>query len=963
MRTREKENIISSNSMSSSTQVKVAVRIRPLSRREEEMGGVSVICGKDAAKVVVDARKSHNPLVASSGGLRSFSFDYCFDSQGPNARQEDVFDSLGSELIRNAWDGYNCSLFAYGVTGAGKSYSMIGTQDSRGLIPRIYSSLFDSVLAEQAGSPARGQAKYSIEVSFSEIYNERVKDLLNPAMGSALRVREHPVTGPYVENLSRVTVSDLDALDDVLAQGFALRATAATNINAGSSRSHAIFTMVFTQTLFDPATNTLSDKVSKIHLVDLAGSERVALSGAQGQQLKEAGTINKSLFYLSKVITELSDGAKHISYRESVLTWLLKESLGGNAKTIMLANISPSDTVLDETMSTLRYAVRAASIVNEAVVNEDPTVALINSLRTEVERLRAQLAKNGGAAAPTGPAGAGPAPPSSPGFTLHSAPELRLGYASPAGSGGYNDDWSGDAVAELAGFGKPSSSSSSTTLASSTHDFEEMRAWTQSIQRHCDDSRNLILSLMMAPGTPGPPGVVPPSSALSEPEVVFNKGGGKDLGDGGDGSNSGWEAQVLAETAAQVQGVGGAAAISAAGQWSDLEIVRVYQRAPFFRNTSGTLAMDAVALFYLASSGVTQVGSELSDEDPGSVRIVGPGILPKHATFVAQTSLGSRPEVTLWTLPLATTSVNGRVVEDGVALKHGDVVQFGVSVSFTFHDAPMFRSSAQVDELLAHSPQQSLLASSASTHVSDRGTRKQGEKKREKKRVTIVDPSDEVLTKTPKRGGGGASGRNGRGAGAAGGTSTTAAAGAAATPHTKVPGAKKVKLRIGMEDLGKTRSVTVTDTTTVEEVCKRAAKASGHAEPGALFVSERGQDARLILPHESLWDFCCESAKVTYRTETPVQIHLPEENVVVVDLDVHGTVADLAALVASATGEATSDFKIFLFMCGRLASLLESDQPVALLSATTLEHPNDEARIVLKRKKRRNAAARPPRPR
>ncbi|KNC50806.1 uncharacterized protein AMSG_06708 [Thecamonas trahens ATCC 50062] len=900
-----------SEPVSASSSVRVAVRVRPLSDREASMGGTAVI-RTEGQTVVVEPPPSATSLAPPQ---RSFTFDYCFDSQptakGKPASQADVFTALGSELIRDAWSGYNCSLFAYGVTGAGKSYSMIGTHEARGLIPRIYSALFDSMVAASANSP---QAQFSIEVSFSEIYNERVKDLLNPAMGSALRVREHPVTGPYVENLSRVSVSDLDALDSVLEQGFALRATAATNINAGSSRSHAIFTMVFTQTTFDPATNTIADKVSKINLVDLAGSERVALSGAQGQQLKEAGTINKSLFYLSKVITELSDGARHISYRESVLTWLLKESLGGNAKTIMLANISPADTVLEETMSTLRYAVRASSIVNAAVVNEDPTVALINSLRSEIERLRSALSASGKPASPGAAASDGAASTGTP-FKLHrgdlyspAAPsrELQLDYASP--------------VASMA----PSTSAS---------DFEEMRAWSQSIQRHCDDSRNLILSLMMASNGPGS---APAAGEAASPRTTGEHPVSPSLDPA--------LAAALHDMEGGVSGPG-SAAMAAAGKWSKLEIIRVYQRSPFFRNVTSVLAMDSVALFYISSSGVTQLGSELSDEDPGSIRIVGPGVLPKHATLVCTAPLGGPSTVHLWPLPLAHTAVNGKSVTSGTQLTSGDVVQFGSALKFAFHDAPLFRSSAQVAELLHPSPPRVTQALAAACSPS-----------------SPTSESSEATTPPV------ASAPRPRPAATA--TAAAVPTSAARTPARASPQAsgelpRKVKLKIVMADLGVTRSVTLLPTTTVEEVCKRAAKLTRTGTPGALFVPRAGNSSgeRLVLPHESLEAIRVSGARVVYRSTAPVAVHLPDSAVVQVELTGSGTVAELADGVAALTRAASSEFKLFMELSGRLAPLLDTDMPLVLLSANALQHPGSKTRIVLKRKRSSKASGKPPRPR
>lgn len=234
----------------------------------------------------------------------------------------------------------------------------------------------------------------NVEVSFMEIYNENVFDLLNPGGNkSGLKVRNHPTTGPYVEDLSRLAVTTYPQIEQLMDEGSKARTVASTNMNATSSRSHAVFTIVLTVA----KASTGRSMVSKIHMVDLAGSERATATGASGQRLKEGANINKSLSTLGKVIAALakkSDGKKNtfVPYRDSVLTWLLKESLGGNSKTIMLAALSPADINFEETLSTLRYADSAKQIKNAAVVNEDPTEKLIRELQEEVERLRTLLA-------------------------------------------------------------------------------------------------------------------------------------------------------------------------------------------------------------------------------------------------------------------------------------------------------------------------------------------------------------------------------------------------------------------------------------------------------------------------------------------------------------------------------------------------------------------------------------------
>uniref|UniRef100_A0A3P8Y4Z6 Uncharacterized protein n=1 Tax=Esox lucius TaxID=8010 RepID=A0A3P8Y4Z6_ESOLU len=330
--------------------------------------------------------------------LLTFAYDYCFWSMDESekdkfAGQDVVFHCLGESLLHNAFQGYNACIFAYGQTGSGKSYTMMGSVDSPGLIPRLCSSLFDRTLQEQ-----REGEGFTIEVSYMEIYNEKVRDLLDPkGSRQALRVREHKVLGPYVDGLSRLAVASYKDIESLMSEGNKSRTVAATNMNEESSRSHAVFNIILTHTLKDLRSGTSGEKVSKLSLVDLAGSERAAKTGATGERMKEGSNINKSLTTLGLVISALAEQGcgknktKFVPYRDSVLTWLLKDSLGGNSRTAMVATVSPAADNYDETLSTLRYADRAKSIVNHAVVNEDPNARIIRELREEVEKLRDQL--------------------------------------------------------------------------------------------------------------------------------------------------------------------------------------------------------------------------------------------------------------------------------------------------------------------------------------------------------------------------------------------------------------------------------------------------------------------------------------------------------------------------------------------------------------------------------------------
>ncbi|XP_048830805.1 kinesin-like protein KIF13B isoform X2 [Brienomyrus brachyistius] len=374
--------------------VKVAVRVRPMNRREKDLNTKCVVEMEGNQTLLYPA----NIGKGDKGQPKVFAYDYCFWSMDETdtdkfAGQGVVFQCLGDSLLDNAFQGYNACIFAYGQTGSGKSYTMMGSADQPGLIPRLCSSLFDRTLLEQ-----REGESFTVEVSYMEIYNEKVRDLLDPkGSRQALRVREHKVLGPYVDGLSRLAVASFKDIESLMSEGNKSRTVAATNMNEESSRSHAVFIIILTHTLKDLRSGTSGEKVSKLSLVDLAGSERAAKTGAAGERLKEGSNINKSLTTLGLVISALADhGAgknksKFVPYRDSVLTWLLKDSLGGNSRTAMVATISPAADNYDETLSTLRYADRAKSIVNHAVVNEDPNAKIIRELRVEVEKLRVQL--------------------------------------------------------------------------------------------------------------------------------------------------------------------------------------------------------------------------------------------------------------------------------------------------------------------------------------------------------------------------------------------------------------------------------------------------------------------------------------------------------------------------------------------------------------------------------------------
>ncbi|GIY22170.1 hypothetical protein CDAR_562212 [Caerostris darwini] len=381
------------------TSVKVAVRVRPFNNREIHKDCKCIISMSGKTTTIANPKSPPN----SKESIKSFNYDYSYlsidNTDAAFASQETVYKDIGEEMLLHAFEGYNVCIFAYGQTGAGKSYTMMGKQEEgqEGIIPHICKDLFRKIKNTQ-----NDDTLFSVEVSYMEIYCERVRDLLNPKNKNNLRVREHPLLGPYVEDLSKLAVTSYQDIHDLMDEGNKARTVAATNMNETSSRSHAVFTIIFTQKKHDKASGLTAEKLSKISLVDLAGSERADSTGAQGTRLKEGANINKSLTTLGKVISALAEiatkkkkKADFIPYRDSALTWLLRENLGGNSKTAMIAAISPADINYDETLSTLRYADRAKQIVCKAVVNEDANAKLIRELKDEIERLKAMLRAGG----------------------------------------------------------------------------------------------------------------------------------------------------------------------------------------------------------------------------------------------------------------------------------------------------------------------------------------------------------------------------------------------------------------------------------------------------------------------------------------------------------------------------------------------------------------------------------------
>ncbi|XP_016356168.1 kinesin-like protein KIF14 [Sinocyclocheilus anshuiensis] len=378
--------------------VTVAVRVRPFSSREKNEKARQVIFMNDHETVVQhpDTKQSY-----------TFTFDFSFcsinESDASFASQQVVYEKLARPLLERAFEGFNTCLFAYGQTGSGKSYTMMGFGEEAGVIPRFCKELFSRLSRTE-----NKEISCHLEMSYFEVYNEKIHDLLvakdeQNQKKMPLRVREHPVYGPYVADLSTNVVTSYADIKTWLELGNKQRATAATGMNDKSSRSHSVFTLVMIQTKTEFVEEEEHDHciTSRINLVDLAGSERCTSAQTSGDRLREGASINKSLLTLGKVISSLSEQAQtrkkvFTPYRESVLTWLLKESLGGNSKTAMIATLSPAASNMDESLSTLRYAQQARMIINIAKVNEDTNANLIRELKAEVEKLRAaQMSSQG----------------------------------------------------------------------------------------------------------------------------------------------------------------------------------------------------------------------------------------------------------------------------------------------------------------------------------------------------------------------------------------------------------------------------------------------------------------------------------------------------------------------------------------------------------------------------------------
>lgn len=366
--------------------VKVAVRIRPLNEKEANENSEKCLTSIESKTILLDSKPEP----------RSFTYDNVAEQ---NVTQEEIFEIVGKPITTSCIKGYNGTIFAYGQTGAGKTFTIQGAgfeeyasksaekYQMRGILPRCFEFLFSSISEEIA----KKKVQYLVKCSYLEIYQEQINDLLDQNPRN-LQLREDMKKGVYVEGLIEESVANVMETYELLNIGAQNRHVSSTGMNKESSRSHSVFTLII-----ESKTNTdglVNFRTSRFHLIDLAGSERQKATDCAGDRLKEAGMINKSLSALGNVINSLVDisegKSRHVHYRDSKLTFLLKDSLGGNSKTFIIANVSPATSAFAETLSTLKFAQRAKMIKNTAVVNEDVT-GTVNLLKYEIKKLKDEL--------------------------------------------------------------------------------------------------------------------------------------------------------------------------------------------------------------------------------------------------------------------------------------------------------------------------------------------------------------------------------------------------------------------------------------------------------------------------------------------------------------------------------------------------------------------------------------------
>ena len=353
--------------------VKVVCRVRPLNQKEIAKGSLCCLdFDKNNKNIAINLQ---NEMSTMSGAHR-FEFDNVFNTK---ASQIEVYDNAARPIIDSVLDGFNGTIFAYGQTSSGKTFTMQGPDindvEMQGIIPRMVRTVFSRI------ETASETMEFSVKVSMCEIYNEKIKDLFDPSKDN-LKIHEDKTKGVYIQDVTERWVVDERQVYDLMAMGNGNRSIAATNMNAESSRSHSLFVL----TIIMNNTEDGSCKTGKLYLVDLAGSEKILKTGAVGQTLEEAKNINKSLTCLGLVIVALTDKKKtHIPYRDSKLTRILSESLGGNSKTCLIITCSPHPFNDVETLSTLRFGARARNIKNAPKVNREYSVSELRSLLDKAE--------------------------------------------------------------------------------------------------------------------------------------------------------------------------------------------------------------------------------------------------------------------------------------------------------------------------------------------------------------------------------------------------------------------------------------------------------------------------------------------------------------------------------------------------------------------------------------------------
>ncbi|KAM3870801.1 kinesin-like protein KIF3C [Diretmus argenteus] len=364
--------------------VRVVVRCRPFSRREDISGCGSILELDDKLGQIT----IKNPRAPPDEPMKTFTFDSVYDWA---SKQSDIYDDRVRPVVDSVLQGFNGTIFAYGQTGTGKTHTMQGVSNDperRGIVPNSFHHIFTQISRTQ-------NQKYLVRASYVEIYQEEIRDLMCKDNNKKLELKENPECGVYVKGLTSVVTKNATEIEHVMNIGNQSRAVGFTNMNERSSRSHAIF-VVTVECSEEGADGEDHIRVGKLNMVDLAGSERQSKTGAKGERLKEAAKINLSLSALGNVISALADGkSTHVPYRDSKLTRLLQDSLGGNAKTVMIATVGPSVKHHDETLTTLRYASRAKNIKNKPRINEDPKDALLREFQQEIARLKAQLEERG----------------------------------------------------------------------------------------------------------------------------------------------------------------------------------------------------------------------------------------------------------------------------------------------------------------------------------------------------------------------------------------------------------------------------------------------------------------------------------------------------------------------------------------------------------------------------------------